>query len=67
MERCTVFKKAVYVYYTGKQGKRKHTEVKYFCNNCRHVWDRQVSAFHFCPGCGLPVLEIEDEENRGNG
>ena len=60
MDKYTVFKKAIYVYYTGKQGKRRNRVVKFFCENCHHVWDQQVHAFKYCPGCGLPVWEIKE-------
>ena len=63
MADYAVFKKAVYVYYTGKQGKRKNIELKYYCDNCHHVWDRQAYSFKYCPGCGLPVWEIEEEDD----
>lgn len=61
-----IFRKAWYVYHTGPQGKRKHRELKLYCENCRHVWDRQAFSFKYCPGCGLPVWEIEDEERTDN-
>ena len=61
--KYTTFEKVWYRYYSGKKGKRKHLELKFFCTECRHVWDRQAYAFRYCPWCGRQVVEIEESSN----
>lgn len=60
MVETTTLKKCWYHYFTGKQHKRKHLEMKLVCTECHYVWDIQGFAFHYCPGCGRYVMEIED-------
>lgn len=60
----TTFKKIWYHYFTGKKGKREHLVLKFACTECRYVWDKQAYAFHYCPGCGRYVMDIEEENNH---
>lgn len=62
----TEFQKVWYHFFTGKNGKREHLELKLLCTKCNHVWDRQAYAFRFCPNCGRRVVEITDEGNGDN-
>lgn len=56
----TTLEKVWYHYFTGHKGKREHMELKFACTECRYVWDKQAYAFHYCPGCGRYVMEIEE-------
>lgn len=58
----TTLKKCWYQHYTGEKARRKHLEIKLVCTQCHCVWDRQGYAFHYCPGCGRCVMEIEEAE-----
>ena len=58
----TTLEKCWYHYYTGKQGKREHHEIKLVCTECHCVWDTQGYAFRYCPNCGREILEVEEHE-----
>lgn len=60
----TTLEKCWYRYYTGKQGKREHHEIKLVCTECNCVWDTQGYAFRYCPNCGRKVAEIEEVEEH---
>lgn len=53
----TTLEKCWYKYYTGKQGDRKHLELKLVCTECHYVWDRQGYAFNYCPNCGRQIVQ----------
>ena len=61
MNNYTTLQEVWYQHFTGIKGKRKHLELKLVCTECHCVWDKQAFAFHFCPGCGKKIVEVEED------
>ena len=63
MAELTTLQKCWYHYYTGEKHRREHLVMKLVCTECHYIWDTQGYAFHYCPGCGRYVVEIEEVKN----
>lgn len=59
IKEVTSLQKCWYHYSTS--GTKIRSEMKLVCTHCHCVWDKQAYVFHFCPGCGRFIIEVEEE------